>query len=75
MKKNKKKRLAAAIVDQEKKKTKKNLKRKLRRAVGCVCGGAFLLGTGYFLGVHHRVIAAYLKGEELPPAPKGHCCR
>ena len=30
--------------------------------------------TGYFLGVHHRVIEALIKGEELPEAPEGHCC-
>lgn len=35
--------------------------------------GVCLLGTGFFLGVHHRVIGAMLKGDALPEAPKGHC--
>ncbi len=70
----KKKNLAEKIVETEKVKAKKKAKRKLRRAV-CTCvGGLCLLCTGYFLGVHHRVIEALIKGEELPEPPKGHCC-
>ena len=70
----KKKNLAEKIVETEKEKAKKKAKRKLRRAV-CTCvGGLCLLCTGYFLGIHHRVIEALIKGEELPEPPKGHCC-
>ena len=62
------------VADIEKKKRKKKLKKAIRRAVCAVCGGALMLGLGYFLGVHHRVIAAYIKGEKPPKAPKGHFC-
>ena len=63
-----------AIGEHEKKKRKKKLKKAVRRIVCGVFGGALLLGAGYFLGVHHRVIAAYIKGGEMPKAPKGHFC-
>lgn len=66
--------LAGKIVEDKKKKAKKKAKRRLRRILFCLCGGLCLLGTGYFLGVHRRVIAAYLKGEVLPKAPEGHAC-
>lgn len=68
----KKKNLAEKIVETEKEKAKKTAKRKLRRAVRTCVGGLCLFCTGYFLGVHHRVIKALIKGEELPEAPKGH---
>lgn len=61
------------VVEKKKEKAKKKLKRKLRRVFCGVLGGFALLGTGYFLGVHHRVLAAMIKGRELPEAPKGHC--
>ncbi len=32
----------------------------------------FLLCLGCFLGVHRKVILAYIKGEELPKAPTWH---
>lgn len=68
-----KKHLANKIVEGEKEKAKRKARRTLRRiACGC-CSGLFLLCAGYFLGVHHRVIEAMIKGEELPKAPKGHC--
>ena len=56
------------------KKAKKKVKKTVKKVVvGTLCG-LCLLCTGYFLGVHHRVIAAYIKGEELPKPPKGHFC-
>ena len=73
--KKKKAPLAQIAAEHEKKKLKKKIRQTVRRVVGGVCCGAMLLGTGYFLGVHHRVIEAYLKGGEMPAAPKGHCCR
>ena len=69
--KKKKAPLAQIAAEHEKKKIRKTV----RRVVVGVCCGAMLLGTGYFLGVHHRVIEAYLKGGEMPKPPKGHCCR
>ena len=49
-------------------------KKRARRAVCACVGGVCLLCAGYFLGVHHRVIEAYIKGEPLPVQPKGHGC-
>ena len=69
-----KKGIVEKVHDVEKKKRKKKLKRAVRRIVFGVLGGTCLLCTGYFLGVHHRVIEAWIKGEELPAPPKGHCC-
>ena len=61
-------------VEQKKKQAKKKVLRAVRRTVLTCVGGACLLCTGYFLGVHHRVIEAYLKGEPLPVPPKGSHC-
>ena len=68
-KKNLVEKAAEKAVEKEKKKLRKKVKRVLRLSLLGVC----LLGTGFFLGVHHRVIEAMLKGEALPEAPKGHC--
>ncbi len=57
----------------DKKKAAKKLKKIIKRVCRAVICGAFLLCIGYFLGIHHRVIEALVKGEELPEAPKGHC--
>ena len=62
-----------AVAEKALEKKKKKLRKKVKRVLRMTLLGVFLLGTGYFLGVHHRVIAAMLKGEELPKAPKGHC--
>ena len=29
--------------------------------------------SGYLFGMHHRLIVAMIKKEELPEAPKGKC--
>ncbi|MCR5090677.1 MAG: hypothetical protein K6C08_14355 [Oscillospiraceae bacterium] len=66
-----KKEIAGKVVDHEKKKLKKKVRKAVRRVVfGSIC----LLCVGYFLGIHHRVIEAALKGTKLPAAPKGHFC-
>ena len=70
----KKKNLAGKVVENERKKVKKKAKRAVRRAVFTCLGGVCLFCTGYFLGVHHRVIKAMVKGEELPKATKSRCC-
>ena len=72
--KKKKAPLAQIAAEHEKKKLKKKAKKAVKRIVGGVFCGAVLLGSGYFLGVHHRVIEAYIRGEEPPKAPKGHFC-
>jgi len=69
-----KRKIADKVVEAEKKKLRRKVKKAVRRAVLGICGGLCLLGTGYFLGVHRRVLKAYLKGEPLPEAPKGHLC-
>ena len=69
----KKKTIAGRVIEKEKKKAEKKAKKVVRRILlGCFCG-VFLLGTGYFLGVHHKVLAAMVKGEPLPEAPANHC--
>ena len=56
---------------------KKHIKRHLR--ISFIMGG-LLFCLGFFVGVHRNVIKAYIKGEELPKAPKGarqslnNCC-
>ena len=60
--------VAEKAVEKKKKKLRKKLKKILRLSLLGVC----LLGTGYFLGVHHRVIAAMVKGEKPQKAPAGH---
>lgn len=72
-KKNLAEKAVETVVEKKKEKAKKKLKRKLRRIFCGILGSVCLLGTGYFLGVHHRVLAALVKGEEPPKAPKGHC--
>ena len=59
---------AEKAVEKKKKKLRKKVKKILRLCLLGVC----LLGAGYFLGVHHRVIAAMVMGKEAPKAPKGH---
>ena len=74
MKKEAKKSLAKKLVVKE----KKRIQRKTHKVLLKLCGKSLLalclLGLGFFLGVHRRVILAKLKGEEPPEAPEGHCC-
>ena len=67
------KKAVEAVAEKAVEKKKKKLRKKVKRVLRLTLLGVFLLGTGYFLGVHHRVIEAMVKGEELPKAPKGHC--
>ncbi len=67
------KKAVEAVAEKAVEKKKKKLRKKVKRVLRMTLLGVFLLGTGYFLGVHHRVLAALVKGEELPKAPKGHC--
>lgn len=69
----KRKTLAERAVEKQKKKVEKKAKRIIRHVLLGSLFGVFLLCTGYFLGVHHRVLAAWIKGEDLPEAPIGHC--
>ena len=68
-----KKKLADKIVAKEKKKVKKKSKRLLHRILACVFGTVGLFGLGYLFGMHHHLIVAMMKKEELPKAPKGKC--
>ena len=61
--------LKEAAVDKVKARRKKRLRKRLRR----IFRGIFLFLAGVFVGIHWRVIRAYIKGEELPAAPAGHC--
>lgn len=66
------KKAVEAVAEKAVEKKKKKLRKKVKRVLRMTLLGVFLLGTGYFLGVHHRVLAALVKGEELPKVPKGH---
>ena len=33
-----------------------------------------IFSIGVMVGIHRRVILAWIKGEELPEMPEGHCC-
>lgn len=70
----KKKRLVGKIAEEQKKKVRRKAKKKRKRILRGIFCGAALFSLGIFVGVHRRVILAYLKGEELPEAPKSHCC-
>lgn len=60
------------IVEEAKKKAKKEARKKARRARRRVILGILLFCAGVFVGVHWRVIAALIKGEELPEPPEWH---
>ena len=54
------------VVDLERNRAKRRIKRSL-------VTGAILFCAGYMTGVHKKVIAAKIKGEELPDSPHRHC--
>ena len=33
-----------------------------------------IFSIGVMVGIHRRVILAWIKGEALPEMPEGHCC-
>lgn len=68
-----KSKLADKVIDREKKKIKKKAKRTLHRALARIFGIIGLFVMGYLFGMHHRLIVAMIKKEELPEAPKGKC--
>ena len=68
-----KKKLANKVVETEKKKIRKKAKKTMHRMLFCVFGTIGLFGMGYLFGMHHRLIVAMIKKEELPEAPKGKC--
>lgn len=68
-----KKKLADKVVEKEKKKLKKKTKLILHHILACVFGSIGLFGLGYLFGMHHHLIVAMIKKEELPKAPKGKC--
>ena len=67
------KKAVEAVAEKAVEKKKKKLRKKVKRVLRVTLLGVFLLGTGYFLGVHHRVIEAMIKGKKPPRAPRGHC--
>ena len=70
----KKKSLVKKLVGAEKKKLQRKTQAALLKLGGKLLLVLCLVGFGFFLGVHRRVILAKLKGEELPEPPEGHCC-
>ena len=70
----KKKSLVKKLIGAEKKKIQRKTHAALLKLGGKLLLVLCLVGFGFFLGVHRRVILAKLKGEELPEPPEGHCC-
>ena len=68
------KRIAQKMVERKRKQIRRRTRRRSRKIACRVLGVLCPLFIGFFLGTHHRVIRAYIKGEELPQAPKGHFC-
>ena len=68
-----KSKLADKVIDKEKKKLKKKTKRTLHRILFCIFSTIGLFCIGYLFGMHHHLIVAMIKKEELPKAPKGKC--
>ena len=69
--------MAADVMERKAAKEKKKLKKKIRKTVSRIIRGilwtGFVLCLGVFIGIHRNVIKAWLKGEELPEMPAGHC--
>ena len=42
----------------------------IKRILYCICGSIVLFFLGYLFGMHHRLIAAMVRGETPPEAPK-----
>ncbi len=57
----------------EKKKLKKKVRKTMHRIVRRTLWTGFVLCCGVWIGIHRNVIRAWLKGEELPEKPAGHC--
>ncbi len=64
--------MGRTAAQQEMKEEKKQAKKKVGRTVALCLAGAGLLCAGYMIGVHRHVIAAWIKGEEMPKAPWWH---
>ena len=69
--------LATGALERKASKEKKKLKKKVRKTVRRMIRGllwtGFVLCLGIFIGIHRNVIKAWMKGEELPEMPAGHC--
>ena len=59
--------------EKEKKKLKKKVKKTVRRIIRGILWTGFVLCLGIFVGIHRNVIKAWIKGEEMPKVPAGHC--
>ena len=65
--------LADKLISREKKKFKKKTRKTFYRILACIFGSIGLFGMGYLFGMHHHLIVAMIKREDLPKAPKGKC--
>ena len=65
--------LADKLISKEKKKLKKKTKKTFHRILACIFGSIGLFGMGYLFGMHHHLIVAMIKNEDLPKASKGKC--
>ena len=65
--------LADKLISREKKKLRKKTRKTFHRILACIFGIIGLFGMGYLFGMHHHLIVAMIKKEDLPKAPKGKC--
>ena len=64
--------LADKLISREKKKFRKKTRKTFHRILACIFSIG-LFGMGYLFGMHHHLIVAMIKREDLPKAPKGKC--
>lgn len=61
-----------AVATHEKKKLERRARRRRRKVAVRIGADLLLLGGGFMLGVHRKVLLAKARGEALPPAPRWH---
>ena len=64
--------MVTELEEQKKQRRKKKAKKRVRRLVRSLLGLAVLLGLGWLIYTHRRVIAARLLGLESPEPPAWH---
>lgn len=66
------KNITEKAVEKEKKKAKKKVKKAIRRTIRTILWTCFVLTCGVFIGIHWKVISAWIKGEAIEKI-QGHC--
>ena len=67
----------ASAMEETRKQEKRQGRKKVRKVALYCTVAAGLVCTGFMIGVHRKVIKAYLTGGPMPELPEGHprfCC-